>query len=141
MYLIRARSKNGVPRGSVLGSILFSISINNLGRDLKQTKVHLYAHDNILYTSATSVKEAITYLKSFSQRKIFLVRLKLLLNATKTKSMFFTRSHSPINVTLSTQGGTTIDHPTNTYYLEFGWTINCLLGSILRASQKNLDPS
>ena len=80
----------GVPQGSVLGPILFSICINNLGRDLKQTNVYLYADDAILYTSATSVKEPITYLQSaFSQVQISLVELKLLLNATKTKSMFF----------------------------------------------------
>ena len=66
-----------------MGPILFPIYTNNLGRDLKQTKAHLHADDTILYTSATSVKEAITYLQStFSQVEITMVGLKLVLNAT-----------------------------------------------------------
>lgn len=70
--------KMGVPQGSVLGPILFSIYINNLGVDLNQTKANFYADDTILYTSATSLKEAIYHLQSaFSQVQKSLLGLKL----------------------------------------------------------------
>ena len=48
--------KMGVPQGSVLGPILFSIDINNVDRDLKQTKVHLYADEPFVYLCYISVR-------------------------------------------------------------------------------------
>lgn len=133
--------KMGVPQGSVLGPILFSIYINNLGRDLKQTKVHLYADDTILYTSATSVEEALTYLQSaFIQVQISLVGLKLVLNATKTKSMVFTRSRSPINYTISTQGGTPIERVSSYKYLGIWLDDKLSFGVHIESLSKKLRP-
>ena len=49
--------------------------------DLTQTKVNLYADNNILYTFDTSLKETINYLQSaFSLVQRSLVGLKLVLN-------------------------------------------------------------
>ena len=113
--------KMGVPQESVLGPILFSIYINNLGLDLNQTKANFYADDTILYTSATSLKAAIHHLQlAFSQVQKSLVGLKLVLNAKKTKLMFFTRSHSLIDFTISTQSGTPIERERVTSYKYLG---------------------
>lgn len=76
--------KAGVPQGSILGPILFSLYKNNIFLFLDLAKVHLYAYDTILYAIASSVQDAIdTRQTAFNSLQVSLVNLKLVLNAKK----------------------------------------------------------
>ena len=133
--------KMGVPQGSVLGPILFSIYINNLGLDLNQTKANFYADDTILYTSATSLKAAIHHLQlAFSQVQKS-GRIKGLNVKKKKKLMVFTHTHSPIDFTISTQSGTPIERVTSYKYLGIWLDDRLSYGAHIESLLKNLDPS
>lgn len=85
---------SGVPQGSVLGPILFSLYINDLPRCVNHCSVHLFADDVQLYYQCNSTKldeitrninEDLESIKRWS----FLNSLRL--NASKTNAMFITR--------------------------------------------------
>uniref|UniRef100_A0A4W5JJP9 Reverse transcriptase domain-containing protein n=1 Tax=Hucho hucho TaxID=62062 RepID=A0A4W5JJP9_9TELE len=83
----------GVPQGSILGRILFSVSINDVALAAGDSLIHLYADDTILYTSGPSLDTVLTNLQtSFNAIQHSFRGLQLLLNASKTKCMLFNRS-------------------------------------------------
>ena len=49
----------GVPQGSVLGPLLFTIYMNNMGQNVLNANLHFYADDTVIYCSASTLVQAI----------------------------------------------------------------------------------
>ena len=78
----------GVPQGSILGSLLFSIYIIDLPACLQNTTVTLFADDTALYCSSQSAHELQTLLNEDLNRLAqWLHQHKLTLNISKSKFM------------------------------------------------------
>ncbi len=66
-----------------------------MGQGIKSAKLHFYADDTIIYSTASSLSQAIANLQdSFYTFQLTLLKLKLVLNVNKTKYIIFTRSRS-----------------------------------------------
>ena len=115
----RAKITKGVPQGFILGPILFSIFINDLGKDI-QAKIHVYADDTVIYTHAPSIVGAVQELQAaFQSLQTSLLSLKLVLNTQKMKFMVFTKaqSHLPGAFGIFTSEGKSIERVPSHKYL------------------------
>lgn len=55
------KMKKGVPQGSVLGLLFFTIYINNLGQNFPNSTVNFYVDDTVIFCTAPTPAEAFLY--------------------------------------------------------------------------------
>lgn len=80
----------GVPQGSILVPLLFTLYINDLPEVTKHSKVVLYADDTALLVSSKNLAEIQTKLsEDLDSVNLWLAENRLTLNAKKTKCMLF----------------------------------------------------
>lgn len=85
----------GVPQGSRLGPLLYSIFTNDLPFVLEKATAVLYADDSTLYTFASSVEELNTVLnKELKSVVNWVQQNQLVLNVAKTNCIVMGSRHS-----------------------------------------------
>jgi hypothetical protein len=85
----------GVPQGSSLVPLVFSILTNDLPLALNKACVSMYADDSTIYVLATTANEVTETLNMELQSVLeYVVSNKLVLNISETKSIVFGTNHS-----------------------------------------------
>ena len=88
----------GVPQGSVLGPVLFSLLINDINSHVFPSAVNLYADDTLLYTTGNTCTEASDKLQtSITEICKWYEGNRLALNESKSKCMLLSSKHKSNN--------------------------------------------
>ena len=82
--------EKGIPQGSSLGPLLFSIFINDIPQAFSDCQILLYADDTVVYTSGSNIFQIQSLLQlHFDYIQKWLSSNKLLLNKKKSYNMLF----------------------------------------------------
>ena len=104
---------SGVPQGSILGPVLFTIFINDLPDNIHTgTKTALYADDTKLHRNIFSTRDCDSLQESLVELDSWSMENKLFLNASKCKVLTITRKKNPViyEYTLGSKKLTRVDH-------------------------------
>lgn len=108
----------GVPQGSILAPVLFSIYINDIVKSAANSSIHLYADDTVLYATGPSHAIALeTLQQSFQAVQSGFSALGLSINSSKTKVMWFGRKHDVHDGTILAADGHKLDLVSSYKYL------------------------
>ena len=132
----------GVPQGSVLGPVLFSLFVNDINCHVYPSAVNLYADDTLLYSVGNSCKEASDKLQmSLDEICKWYSGNRLALNENKSKCMLITSKHrtrlddNQIDVNIN---GTNIEQVRTVKYLGVTIDENLTWNDHISALCKNL---
>ena len=92
----------GVPRGSILGPLLFYIFLCDLFLTMKNIDIASYANDNTPYTTGNSMEEVIQKLEN-TAKTLFQWFSDNQMKANPDKCHFVCNSNSEVSLTIETQ--------------------------------------
>ena len=121
--------KTGVPQGSVLGPLLFLLSINDFPSCLSNATCNIFADDNTVHVNGTSIVEVETLLQKSVDESVKWFRMnRLSVNIDKCHVMLISGRNTSrylLNIDID---GVKIPHVRNAKYLgfvidsQFTWT-------------------
>ena len=86
---------SGIPQGSVIGAILFLVYVNDLPAKL-QSKVRLFADDNIVYMAVTNETDAAILQKDLKLLEEWENRSQMSFHTDKRNVLRVTRCRNPL---------------------------------------------
>ena len=90
---------SGVPQGSILGSLLFILYIDDLHSLIQSSSLKLYADDVALYAAVSSHQDCVDLQDDLSHIHDWSLRWQLKLSPSKCEALDVTNKHSPIPFT------------------------------------------
>lgn len=108
----------GLPQGSTLGPVLFTLYINDLPTVCDNVKIQMYADDTIIYTHGKNMTEVADKLTAaMGNVADWLKKSCLTLNLDKTAAMFFTIKSKNVSNPIITVNGDAISNVSEFKYL------------------------